>query len=72
LANGNTVICNRCPGHVKNKADWASTVQVLEVTPDKKLVWALHEWTEPTDLGTSSSIQLLDEPGAEEKTELRR
>jgi hypothetical protein len=38
LANGNTVICNWCPGHVKNKAAWPSTVQVIEVTPDKKVV----------------------------------
>lgn len=62
LANGNTVLCNWCPNQVKNKADWPKTVQVLEVTPDKKVVWALRSWAEP-DLGTASSIQLLDEPG---------
>ena len=62
LANGNTVICNWCANGVKNKADWPTTVQVLEVTPEKKLVWALRSWNEPNDLGTSTSIQLLDEP----------
>jgi hypothetical protein len=72
LANGNTVICNWCPGRVKNKTDWRNTVQVLEVTADKKVVWALREWTDPTDLGPSSSIQLLDEPGIAEKGELQR
>jgi hypothetical protein len=64
LANGNTVICNWCPNGLKNTALWPQTVQVLEVTPDKKLVWALRSWDPPLDLGTSTSIQLLDEPGA--------
>jgi hypothetical protein len=62
LANGNTVICNWCSGGAKNFADWPTTVQVLEVTPDKKVVWALRSWTPPTDLGTATSIQLLDGP----------
>jgi hypothetical protein len=39
---------------------------VLEVTPDKKLVWALREWRDPADLGPASSLQLLDEPGVAE------
>ena len=72
LSNGNTVICNWCPGHVKNKADWPNTVQVLEVTPEKRVVWALREWTEPADFGPSSSIQLLDEPGNAKNGELQR
>jgi hypothetical protein len=64
LANGNTVICNWCAGD-NNTAHWASTVQVFEVTPEKKVVWALSSWQDP-DLGPSTSIQLLDEPGAAE------
>jgi hypothetical protein len=72
LANGNTVICNWCPGFVKEKKDWPSTVQVLEVTRDKKLVWALRSWTDPADLGPASSLQLLDEPGVAEDRELKR
>lgn len=72
LSNGNTVICNWCAGGLKSKLDWANSVQVLEVTPDKKLVWALREWTDPADLGPSSSLQLLDEPGVAENGDLQR
>jgi hypothetical protein len=69
LANGNTVICNWVGG-VK-KADWPTVVQIIEVTPDKNVVWALREWTDP-DLGPASSIQLLDEPGVAENGDLQR
>ncbi len=62
LANGNTVVTNWCAGD-KNMEDWPSTVQVLEVTPEKRVVWALRSWRDPGDLGPASSIQLLDEPG---------
>jgi len=72
LQNGNTLMCNWCPGRLnKQKSEWAKTVQVIEVTPDKKVVWALREWTNP-DLGTASCIQLLDEPGADEDQDLMR
>jgi PQQ-like domain len=64
LANGNTVMCNWCPAGVRDPKNWPATVQVLEVTPEKKVVWALNSWTEPADLGPASSIQILDEPGA--------
>jgi hypothetical protein len=64
LANGDTVICNWCP-HDLNPKLWPGTVQVLEVSPEKKVVWALSAWTNP-DLGPASSIQLLDEPGTPE------
>ena len=67
LANGNTLICNWCANGAKNLAEWPTTVQVLEVTPDKKIVWALRSWTPPTDLGTATSIQLLDEPGTPDR-----
>lgn len=70
LANGNTVISN-WGGGLLEKADWDKVVQVIEVTPDKQVVWALHQWADP-DLGPSSMIQLLDEPGAAEKGELQR
>jgi len=69
LANGNTVISNW--GGSIRKEDWNKVVQVLEVTPDKKLVWALHQWKDP-DLGPSSNIQLLDEKGKEELGQLQR
>jgi len=71
LANGNTVICNWCPADIKDTKKWPGSVQVLEVTPEKKVVWALSEWKNP-DLGPASSIQLLDEPGIPENGELQR
>jgi hypothetical protein len=70
LANGNTVISNWCAGN-KNTEEWAGTVQILEVTPDKKVVWALSSWKDP-DLGPATSIQLLDEPGVVENGDLQR
>jgi hypothetical protein len=67
LANGNTLI-NNWPGSVP-KEEWPSVVQLIEVTPDKRVVWALRDWT---TLGPASSTQLLDEPGRAEKGELQR
>ena len=69
LANGNTIFCNWTAG-VK-KPDWTNIVQVVEVTPEKKVVWAFREWTNP-DLGPASCIQLLDESGKDEEQELQR
>src|SRR6266852_4406475 len=43
---------------------------VTEVAPDKRVVWALREWTDP-DLGPALSIQLLDEPGVPENGDLQ-
>ena len=70
LANGNTVICNWCAGNPKTE-EWKGTVQVFEVTPDKKVVWALSSWDNP-DLGPATYIQLLDEPGNPDNGELQR
>ncbi|MEO5980016.1 MAG: hypothetical protein ABIS36_07020 [Chryseolinea sp.] len=70
LANGNTVISNWVAGS-NNTDEWKSSVQIFEVTPDKKIVWALSSWNRP-DLGPSTYIQLLDEPGNPEKMELQR
>jgi hypothetical protein len=70
LSNGNTVITNWCAGN-KNTEEWAGTVQVFEVTPDKKVVWALSSWKNP-DLGPSTYIQLLDQPGNPDNGELQR
>lgn len=69
LANGNTLICNW--GGSLARSEWEKVVQYLEVTPDKRVVWALHQWADP-DLGPGSLMQLLDEPGAAEHGELRR
>jgi hypothetical protein len=62
LANGNTLI-NNWPGGLPLE-QWPSVVQLIEVTPAKKVVWALRDWK---TLGPASSTQLLDEPGVPEK-----
>ena len=70
LRNGNTIITSWIAGD-NNTANWAGTVQVFEVTPDKKIVWALSSWKNP-DLGPATSIQILDEPGNPDNGELQR
>jgi hypothetical protein len=56
LANGNTILCSR--------GDAGQRCQLIEVTPDKKVVWALKDWA---DLGPATAVQLLDDPGIPEK-----
>jgi len=56
LANGNTIFCSR--------GDGGKRPQLIEVTPDKKVVWALKDWK---DLGPATAIQVLDEPGVPER-----
>ncbi len=70
LSNGNTIICNWIGG-VANKEEWPGSVQVFEVTHDKKLVWALSSWSNP-DLGTSTAIQLLDKNGLPDPGDTQR
>jgi hypothetical protein len=65
LANGNTVVCSWCPGGIRSSTNWPGSVQVLEISPEKQIVWAFSQWKDP-DLGPASSIQLLDEPGSPE------
>jgi len=67
LANGNTLINNWSEGLPPEQIQ--SAVQLIEVTPDKKVVWALKDWT---TLGPASSTQLLDEPGIPENGDLPR
>ena len=67
LANGNTLINNWSGGLAPDLIETA--VQLIEVTPDKKVVWALKDWK---TLGPASATQLLDEPGVPEKGELQR
>ena len=52
LANGNTIICSR--------GDSGKGPQLVEVTPDKKVVWVLWDWK---NLGPATAVQILDEPG---------
>ena len=56
LANGNTIFCSR--------ADGGKRPQLVEITPDKKVVWVLKDWK---DLGPATAIQVLDDPGVPEK-----
>jgi hypothetical protein len=65
LSNGNTLInnwVNQWNGQIDSDT---APVQALEITPDKKVVWALRSWSSP-NLGPSTTIQLLDEPGVPE------
>jgi hypothetical protein len=56
LANGNTIICSR-GGDTKGP-------QLVEVTPDKKVVWVLDDWA---NFGPATGVQILDDPGIPEK-----
>jgi outer membrane protein assembly factor BamB len=55
LANGNTIFCSR-GGAGKGP-------QIVEVTPDKKVVWVLQDWQ---NLGDATAVQILDDPGVPE------
>jgi outer membrane protein assembly factor BamB len=63
LPDGNTLI-NNWFNQWSGTADPATApVQALEVTPDKKVVWALRAWGGGGfDLGPATTIQLLDVP----------
>lgn len=67
LANGNTLINNWSEQLPPYQIETA--VQLVEVTPDKKVVWGLKDWKA---LGPASSTQLLDEPGVPENGDLQR
>jgi hypothetical protein len=61
LPNGDTLV-NNWVNQWNGKVDPdTAPVQALEISPDKKIVWALRSWANP-DLGPSTTIQLLDEP----------
>lgn len=49
---------NSIPDALEPK-EWASTVQLLEVNSEKKIVWASREWARPP-LGPAFGFQLLD------------
>jgi hypothetical protein len=58
LPNGNTVFSLWNASKLKPE-DWHTSAQLLEVTRDKKIVWALRQWSDP-NLGPASGIQILD------------
>ena len=55
LANGNTIFCST--------GDHGRGPQLVEVSPDKKVVWVLKDWK---NLGPATAIQVLDDPGTPE------
>ncbi len=52
LANGDTVICSRGGSN--------HGPQLVEVTPDKKVVWVLWDWEH---FGPATAVQILNDPG---------
>jgi len=62
-ANGNTIINNWFNQWEAKLDPTKLPVQAIEINADKKIVWALRSWTEPFNLGPSTIIQVLDEPG---------
>ena len=62
LANGDTIICASTAG--AKGEDRIKRIQVIEVSPDKRVVWALQDWK---NLGPATTVQLLDEPGVPER-----
>jgi hypothetical protein len=56
LTNGNTVICSRGGN--------GAGLQLIEVTPDKRIVWALYDWK---NLGPATAVQMLDDACVPEK-----
>jgi outer membrane protein assembly factor BamB len=66
LPNGNTVINNWVDEWSTKPQDVAGSLQAIEVTPAKQVVWALQSWTEPANLGPATTFQFLDEPSAPE------
>jgi len=67
LPNGNTVINNWVNEWQKTTPENGSgTVQAIEVTPAKEVVWALQSWNPPANLGPATTIQFLDFPSAPE------
>jgi hypothetical protein len=66
LANGNTVINSWLNEWNMDPKDMVGTLQAIEVTPAKQVVWKLASWTEPANLGPATTIQFLEEPSAAE------
>ncbi|MBQ4592497.1 MAG: hypothetical protein IJP32_13500 [Clostridia bacterium] len=55
LENGNTILCAR--------GDNGRTPQLVEVTPDKQVVWVVKDWK---NLGPASAVQILRDGGIPE------
>lgn len=68
LSNGNTIVTNwfnQWSGDGKVNLD-NPPVQAVELTPEKKVIWAIRAWTDPVNLGPSTIIVPLNEPRTDE------
>ncbi len=64
LHNGNTLVTDEQLKTVICSMDGnGAGCQLVEVTQDKKVVWALYDWT---NVGPCTAVQILDEPGVPE------
>ncbi len=62
LPNSNTLL-NNWVNSWDGPIDAATApAQAIEITPEKKIVWTLKAWIDPTNLGPATTIQLLDMP----------
>lgn len=67
LPNGN-VLVNNWFNQWNGSVDLTNPpVQAVEITPEKKVSWALRSWEEPVNLGPSTIIQLLENTGQLER-----
>jgi hypothetical protein len=66
LPNGNTVVNNWVNEWDTTPESRNGTLQVLEMTPAKRVVWVLNSWTPPADLGPATTVQFLDQPASPE------
>ncbi len=64
LDNGNILVNNWYNQWGPTTNQSTLPVQAIEITPGKKVVWALREWAAPLNLGPSTTIQLLGKRGA--------
>jgi hypothetical protein len=69
LPDGNTVINNWVNEWNAPAEALVGTLQAIEVTPSKQVVWALASWTDPARLGPATTFQFLDQPAAAENVQ---
>ncbi len=66
LPNGNTVVSNWVNEWNTKPEERTGTLQALELTSSKQVVWALASWVPPANLGPVTTLQFLDEPSVPE------
>lgn len=66
LPNGDTLVNNWVNEWNQPLASLSGSLQAIELTPSKTVVWALSSWTAPANLGPATTIQILDAPNAPE------